>query len=189
VPWKFQQKYKTYNDGINLVSGREMRLIEAEAALVAGNVQSAMEILNRLRAAKISTKTNQPLAARTAANAAEAWTALRRERGIEMWIEGRRLNDLRRWKANNTPGSLHPLEDPTNPQTFLSPNQALCIPISDEEYDTNRKVLRGPGGQVAARTSTFSVRVRPGPAAPSPPTLPRTGRSRRTCRRPRGRGR
>jgi hypothetical protein len=140
VPWKFQLKYKTYNDGINLVSGREMRLIEAEAALVAGNFQQAMDIMNRLRAAKTSTKTNQPLPARTAANAVEAWTALRRERGIELWIEGRRLNDLRRWKANNTPGQLHPLEDPTNPQTYLSANQSLCIPISEEEIQTNRNL-------------------------------------------------
>jgi hypothetical protein len=140
VQWKFQTKYKTYNDGINLVTGREMRLIEAEAALVAGNVQQAMDILNRLRTSRISTKTNQPLAARTAANATEAWTALRRERGIELWIEGRRLNDLRRWKANNTPGELHPLEDPTNPQTFLAANQSLCIPISEEEIQTNKNL-------------------------------------------------
>ena len=142
VPWKFQLKYKTYNDGINLVTGREMRLIEAEAALVGGNFQEAMTIMNRLRASKTSTTTNQALAPRTAANAAEAWTALRRERGIELWIEGRRLNDLRRWKASNAPGQLHPLEDPSNPQTYLSPNQALCIPISDEEYDTNRNLTR-----------------------------------------------
>lgn len=141
VPWKYQLKYKTYNDGINLVSGREMRLIEAEALLVSGNVQGAMDIINRLRAAKISTKTGQPLTALTAANAAGGWTHLRRERGIELWLEGRRLNDLRRWKANNTPGSLHPLEDPSNPLTYLSPNQTLCIPISDAEMETNRNLV------------------------------------------------
>jgi hypothetical protein len=141
VPWKYQLKYKTYNDGINLVSGREMRLIEAEALLVSGNFQGAMEIMNRLRAAKVSSKTGQPLPALTAANAGEAWTHLRRERGIELWLEGRRLNDLRRWKANNTPGTLHPLENPANPQTYLSPNQTLCVPISDAEIETNRNLV------------------------------------------------
>jgi hypothetical protein len=142
VPWKFQQKYRTYNDGINLVSGREMRLIEAEALLVAGNWQAAMPFINGLRTSRVSTTTSQPLQPWPAANLAEAWTALRRERGIELWLEGRRLNDLRRWKANNTPGTLHPLEDPTNAQTFLSPQQQLCIPISDAEMETNPN-LRG----------------------------------------------
>jgi hypothetical protein len=142
VPWKFQQKYRTYNDGVNLASGREMRLIEAEALLVAGNFTGAMPFINGLRTNRVSTTTNQPLQPWTANTLAEAWTALRRERGIELWLEGRRLNDLRRWKANNTPGTLHPLEDPTNPQTFLSPQQALCIPISDAEMETNPN-LRG----------------------------------------------
>jgi hypothetical protein len=142
VPWKFQQKYRTYNDGVNLVSGREMRLIEAEALLVAGNFQAAMPLINGLRTSRVSTTTNQPLQPWTANTLADAWTALRRERGIELWLEGRRLNDLRRWKANNTPGTLHPLEDPSNPQTFLSPQQALCIPISDAERETNGN-LRG----------------------------------------------
>jgi hypothetical protein len=118
-----------------------MRLIEAEALLVGGNFQGAMEIMNRLRATKISTKTGEPLPALTAANAAEAWTHLRRERGIELWIEGRRLNDLRRWKANNTPGTLHPLEDPSNPQTYLSSSQTLCVPISDAELETNKNLV------------------------------------------------
>lgn len=35
---------------------------------------------------------------------AEAWTALKRERGIELWLESRRLNDYRRWVALNRPG-------------------------------------------------------------------------------------
>jgi hypothetical protein len=140
VPWKFQLKYKTYNDPINLVSGREMRLIEAEALLVGGNWEGALAIINQLRSTKISTKTGQALPPRTAAGAAEAWTILRQERGIELWIEGRRLNDLRRWKANNTPGGLHPLEDPSNPQTYLSPQQTLCVPISDAELETNQNL-------------------------------------------------
>jgi hypothetical protein len=142
VPWKFQQKYRTYGDGVNLVSGREMRLVEAEALLVAGNWQAAMPMINALRTSRNSTINNQPLQPWPATSLAEAWTALRRERGIELWLEGRRLNDLRRWKANNTPGTLHPLEDPSNPQTFLSPQQQLCIPISDAERETNGN-LRG----------------------------------------------
>lgn len=139
VPWYPQQKFKTYTDPINLVSGREMRLIEAEALLVGGDWQNAMVLINKIRT---TPKPGVPLAAAPqrpwpATNLTEAWTALRRERGIEMWIEGRRLADLRRWKAANRPGELWALEDPSNPKTYLDNPQSLCIPISQGEIDTN----------------------------------------------------
>ena len=40
----------------------------------------------------------------------EAWAFLKRERGIELWLEGRRLADFKHWRADNTPGALDPLE-------------------------------------------------------------------------------
>jgi hypothetical protein len=114
-----------------------MRLIEAEAALVANDLAGAMTLINGVRTSKISTTTGVALEPWTAATIDEGWTALRRERGIELWIEGRRLNDLRRWKALSRPGTLHPLEDPSNPDTYLNPGQTLCIPISQAEINTN----------------------------------------------------
>lgn len=140
VPWKFQTKYTTYNDPMNLASGREMRLIEAEALLNAGQWVEAMTLVNRIRMTNVSLKTGQPLEPWTPTNLEEAWTAFRRERGIELWLEGRRLNDLRRWKQAGAPGELHPLEDPSNPATYLSPNQTLCIPISQAERETNNNL-------------------------------------------------
>ena len=138
VAWYPQQKFKTYNDPINLVSGREMRLLEAEAVLVGGgSIPAAMALINGVRRTKISTTTGRALVDWPAATLDEAWTALRRERGIEMWIEGRRMADLRRWKAANRPGQLWALEDPTNPATYLDNPQSLCVPISQAEIDTN----------------------------------------------------
>jgi hypothetical protein len=139
VPWYPQQKFKAYTDGINLVSGREMRLIEAEALLVANDHVGAMALINRVRTTQRPGTTAPPatVTAYPVTNLADAWTALRKERGIELWIEGRRLADLRRWKAANRPGALQPLEDPSNPKTYIPGTQSLCIPISQAEIDTN----------------------------------------------------
>jgi len=73
----------------------------------------------------------------SASSPEEAWTLFRRERGIELWLEGRRMNDLRRWKEADRPGSLHPLEDPSNEDSFLDPDRDLTWPIPDSERQTN----------------------------------------------------
>ncbi|MDZ7779193.1 MAG: RagB/SusD family nutrient uptake outer membrane protein [Gemmatimonadota bacterium] len=129
VPWKFQLKYTTMGDNVDLVTGREMRLIEAEALLVDDEWEEAMEIVNALRTSQISDTTGEPLEPWSASSLEEAWTRFKRERGIELWLEARRLNDLRRWDAAGTPGDLHPLEDPASGvETFLAPDRDLCVP-------------------------------------------------------------
>lgn len=133
-----QRKYAMEADDINLSSGREMRLIEAEKLLRDGNWQQALTIVNDRRAAL-------GLAPWTAANETEAWTAFKRERGIELWLEGRRMGDLRRWKENNTPGELHPLEQPGNPASFLVADQSLCYDIPKNERESNPNVPERPG--------------------------------------------
>jgi hypothetical protein len=75
-----------------------MRLVEAEVKLVAGDVPGALASMNLRR-----TALGLPLL--TAANATDAWTALKRERGIELWLESRRLGDFRRWAAFSRPGT------------------------------------------------------------------------------------
>jgi hypothetical protein len=94
-----QKKYLSQDDDIVLASGPEMRLIEAEAILrqTPGNWQAAMTIINTNRARYVG-RNNQPLAPWTANNLDDAWTFLMRERGIEMWLEGRRMSDMRRWE-------------------------------------------------------------------------------------------
>ncbi len=129
VPWKFQRKYPSATAPINLSSGREMRLLEAEATLRAGNWQAAMDVINQRRTALNVPRWN-------ATNSDEAWTYLKRERGIELWLEARRLADLRRWKNENTPGALHPLEV-TGGQLPLSPQRSYCAPISIREVLAN----------------------------------------------------
>lgn len=129
VPWWPQAKYVTQTAGINLATGREARLIEAEAALRNGDIATAMARIDANRASA-----NAPMAARPA-TLADAWTLLKQERGIELWLEGRRLADRRRWAADQTPGALDPLEVP-GAASYLE-GQSMCFPVSQDEIDTN----------------------------------------------------
>lgn len=119
---------------IRLASGREMRLIEAEAKLRASDVAGAMTLINQVRSNAGVTGTL------TATDLTDAWRLLKRERGIELWLESRRLGDMRRWKEANTPGALDPLELP-GANSHLQ-RQDLCFPIARSERETNPN-LRG----------------------------------------------
>ena len=134
VPFYAQTKYNNVTDPINVVTGREMLLIRAEAFLRNGQLAEAMGFINDSLRATVG------VAPWTATTLAEGWTRLKRERGIELWLEGRRLGDLRRWDAEGTPGDLDPLEDASNAATYLSPNRSLCFPIPQSEIDTNPNV-------------------------------------------------
>ena len=140
VPWWPQTKYEDSGSDIPLSKGTEMRLIEAEAMLVGGDWQGAMGKINALRSAA-------GVEEATATGSAEAWTALKRERGIALWLEGRRLGDFFRWNRDNTPGNRDPLETPSGSQLEGSHlvQQDLCFPISRGEVDTNPNIS-GPGG-------------------------------------------
>ena len=140
VLWWPQTKYEDSGSDIPLSKGTEMRLIEAEAMLVGGDWQGAMVKINALRSAA-------GMAEAMATNASEAWTALKRERGIELWLEGRRLGDFFRWNRDNTPGDRDPLEVASGSQFEGSHliQQDLCFPISRGEVDTNPNVS-GPTG-------------------------------------------
>ena len=130
VPWYSETKFGKKDAAINLSSGWEMRLIEAEAKLKGGDVAGALTLINKHRVAL-------GLTPWTASNATESWTALKRERGIELWLEGRRLADLRRWKAASTPGVLSDFEIAGNTKSYLDAAQDLCYPIPLSETQTN----------------------------------------------------
>lgn len=111
-----QRKYITLGDPVALARGTEMLLIRAEAALRQNDVTNAMSLINQGRTAASLT----PLSATTAD---QAWTILMRERGAVLWLEGRRLWDLRRWLASGRNTSLQ--------------GRSTCVPISLEEIGAN----------------------------------------------------
>ena len=85
----------------------------------------------------MSHTTGQPLEPWPASSLEEAWTDLKRERATEMWLEARRMGDLRRWKENNVPGeddwpdwesiSFHFVQNPAED----------CLPVAQVEIDGN----------------------------------------------------
>ncbi len=119
VPWYFQTKFDKREAPINVASGREMRLIVAESLLRSGDWQGAVAAINQIRS-------ELGVVAWTASNSTEAWVVLKRERGIELWLEGRRLGDLGRWIAEKVPGDV---EDMTGRNT--------CFPIGQTEREAN----------------------------------------------------
>ena len=159
-----QDKYDEPEDPINLSSGWEMRLIEAEAQLDAGNAAAAVTLMNLRR-------TDLGLPLLTSATVAAAYTDLKLERALELWLEGRRMFDLRRWGDNNVSGGISDVLDGIygtgtagcatctagggtttigngtavgvldTQMTTLAAN-VKCWPIGDSEFDTNTGVSR-----------------------------------------------
>lgn len=119
VPWYFQTKFTGRNSPINLSTGREMRLIIAESLLQGGEWQASLAEINQLRS-------SIGVAPWTASGVDETWAALRRERGIELWLEGRRLGDLFRWNAAGRPGDAA--------DTI---GRHSCFPIGQAELTSN----------------------------------------------------
>lgn len=134
IPWLTQGKYTSPSDNIDLSSGEEMRLIEAEAMLRDGNMEGAMQVLNDLRARAGVDPWPAP------ATMEEAWSLLKKERGIELWLEGRRLGDQRRWAETDTPGELDPHELGLTEDGPDLRDADLCLPIPTSERETNPNI-------------------------------------------------
>jgi hypothetical protein len=100
-----QQKYSSSSDPIWLASGIEARLIQAEAALHTATADSAVRILNALRATAPGL---DPLSTKPALDAQV--DQLYYERAFWLWLTGRRLSDLRRLVRlyHRAPSSVYP---------------------------------------------------------------------------------
>ncbi len=90
TPLIFQNKYPLRDSDVPLATGTEARLIEAEAALRAGNVAGYTTSLNAAR----STQGQPAIAAAATADARR--DQLFKERAYSLWLTSHRLGDLRR---------------------------------------------------------------------------------------------
>lgn len=123
TPFYQQQKLLTEDSDIRLTHGSEMLVLRAEKALRDGSIPAMVGFLNQARAVYDMGPVTTP------STTAEAWELLRFERAATLWLEGRRLWDLRRWDAD---GGV--IADP------FSQGRDLCFPISREEKRVNSNI-------------------------------------------------
>jgi hypothetical protein len=126
TPFYQQLKYLTQDDNIALTKYTEMLMLQAEERLRAGDIPGMEGFLNEGRDFYGLEDVTTP------ANSAEAWELMRLERYETLWLEGRRLHDMRRWEALGG--------DAADP--FLVGRDS-CFPISDEEQRTNSNLNGG----------------------------------------------
>lgn len=148
VPFFPQAKHTSSAAPIRLASGREMLLIRAENELVTNSDgAAALALIDQARTAGGA----PTITASWDGTLADAWRLLKRERGIELWLEARRLGDRRRWVQDGRPGALHALELPDaaypGNTSHLNPslhNPAVagtfCFPVSRSERNTNPNI-------------------------------------------------
>ena len=145
TPHLRQDKYPTKDDDIPVVKGTEMRLLEAENALLNNDLTTAMMKINEVRAfhglaaltaTGIGSITGETINGKpSGANRTSmtGWDILDRERSLTLWLEGRRLWDLHRWDHPHLDGGGVVYE-------ATVARRASCFPIADNECQTNDKV-------------------------------------------------
>lgn len=127
------QKYSDYTNPITIASKREMNLIEAEVAWRKGQLQTAIDDLNRNRT---TAPANLPAFVATGLTAQDVFDRLLSERFAELFVEGHRMTDLDRFnlvtsrlgtgRARKFPLSRNEILN--NPS--LKQGQAACPAIS-----------------------------------------------------------
>lgn len=139
VPMYRSDKYSDEGDDIAMVKGAEMRLIQAEAALIQGNLAEFTAQVNRARAVYGIAPITPPATAGGFEwpNAQDdAWSILDRERYLTLLHEGRRYWDLNRWNhpwvRDNHVTTSRLLEEYGG-----AIDRVACMPIPDIECDTN----------------------------------------------------
>ncbi len=145
-PFYFIDKYTSRNDPIAITKGTEMRLIEAEALLRNNNVAGALGKINEVRA-------HHGLDPVSVTGTDAAWQLLMKERGLELWLEGRRLPDLRRWAAEPSTRALinttavrgiSPAGAEDDPRVPVYQATPFCLRISTNEIFSNPNLQRNP---------------------------------------------
>lgn len=128
-----QEKLPELGSDMAVVRGTEMRLIEAEAALLDNDLSTAMDKINEVRNYYgLQDTSASEIGELGGDDRSDAWDILDQERYLTLWLEGRRLHDLRRWDHYFLDGGTIVYEGVTRRASYL--------PISVSECDANDNV-------------------------------------------------
>ena len=133
TPYHSQWKYTDLNSRIEIIGGREMRLIEAEVDWRNGDFAQAMTILNNLRADAGLTAVANP------GTSQGVFDFLLHERFAENFMEAHRMNDLDRFGLVPAMMAAGDFDSPTT-GGVTEPVRALKFPISDTESINNPNI-------------------------------------------------
>ena len=133
TPFYSQWKYQGLNSRIEVIGGREMRLIEAEVAWRNGDYPGAMAILNALRADVGLTAVANP------GTQDGVFNVLLHERFAENFMEAHRTNDLYRFNLTAAFVARGDFDSPTAGGKS-SPNRATKFPLSQLEAINNPEI-------------------------------------------------
>jgi len=122
-------KYASLESPIPVATWDEAQLIMAEAALDAGQLQQAVDIINVLHA-------RAGLPDFVSSDAAEIRTQLIYERGAELFLEGQHMQDLERFNLPLVPAPGTPF-----PHGGVFGDQ-ICFPLPEVEYLNNPNINR-----------------------------------------------
>jgi len=149
-----------WNCGVNLIYLRyaEVLLTYAEASVELGGANIDQSVLDAINELRTRSDVNMPLV--TTTDQAELREIVRRERKIELALEGHRLFDIRRWgiAEDVIPGTVKGMtyEDPANPGTLVmaeltgyvkefNPAKHYLWPIPFNEIELNDNLVQNPG--------------------------------------------
>jgi len=142
TPMLRQEKYDDRGSDITILSGVEARMIQAEAALIAGNLGEFVGYLNDVRE---YFGIEEELAA--PANQQEGFDMLASEKFLNMWLEGNRLWDIHRWDTDDYTFTMY---EGSSVRDFLyggtviyetdATRRASCVPIGFTECQANPNI-------------------------------------------------
>jgi hypothetical protein len=124
-------KYTTLTTAIPIAKYAEAQLIIAEAKALAGDLAGAAIAINAAR----NTRTGMPQYSATGQTAAQVMAQIIEERRRELFLEGHRLGDIRRYQLPLIP----PVGAPYTPGGGTYGNQS-CFPLPDVERINNPNI-------------------------------------------------
>jgi hypothetical protein len=131
VPLWTADKYPSLSTVMPIARWAEAQFIIADAKLAANDIPGAVAAINAVRASR----TGVPAYDATGQSAAQVLTQLVEDRRRELFLEGHRLGDLRRY---NLP--MQPLAGTTYPSSSGTYGAQACFPLPDVERINNPSI-------------------------------------------------